>query len=164
MLETRKTMTVAFEAIKITLDKCKNDVIMQPCNLELMYIEPRNGFDYAQFLDTDCTDLAFFLHDTFNLKIGAIRAIDQSNDADIDYSTVVHQFVYITDDLILDARGIDTREAMLRHFEDLSIYDDEDWHFIIEGRSEQNYDTDIQSYECFLALLESKLQIGLNKR
>ena len=167
MLEAGKTMTDVFEVIKITLDKCNNGVTMiQPCNLEQMAIGTRDGFDYAQFLETDCTALAFFLHDTFNLKIGAIRAIDQDNDGDIDYSTVVHQFVYITDDLILDARGIDTKEAMLRYFEDLSIHDDENWHFIIDsdyqhspsGRSHQSNSKDIQSYKYFLALLMSEFK------
>jgi hypothetical protein len=159
---------------------CSNDKIIknvlngklkasQSCNLQLGKVASEN-FDYTKFIEDYshdmCTILAFWLHDTHNLKIGAIRAIDQNDEDDIDYETVVHQYVYLSDDLILDARGIDTEKAMLDYYRDTSLFDDEDWDFIVDEdyqhdaskKSCRDYDEHKDSFNHFLNLLGENLR------
>jgi len=112
-------------------------VIRTPCNIEQANLSTTdNSFNYRDFLEKfgheDCTMLAFYLYDTFQLKIGAIRAIDLSDPNDLDYDTIVHQFVTTPNGLVIDARGIDTIESMIAYYKEASIDDDEEWDFIVD--------------------------------
>jgi hypothetical protein len=171
-------MTAFFDTVKLIFGEIKQEKawMQQPCNLQQMTIENNSGFDYSQFLDDYghemCTMLAFYLHDHCNLKVGAIKAIDQNDEGDVDYQTIVHQFVYLTDDLVLDARGIDTEDAMLTYYEEKSLFDDEDWDFMVDSdyqhdpkeKSLRNYDDDMIAFNGFFALLDEKLKSQLKKQ
>lgn len=147
------------------------------CNLQDMAEElDHSQFDYNQFIQDYshdmCTILAFYLHDRFDFKIGAIRAIDQDDESDTDYETVVHQYVYLTDELILDARGIDSEKAMLDYYRETSLFDDEEWDFMIDenyahepsNKDLGDYDSeDADAFNSFLNLLGEKLKIKIDK-
>lgn len=116
--------------------------LKEPCNLQQNNSRTEtDGFNYEQFLDDyahgACDSLAFWLHDNYGLKIGAIRAIDMNDEDDTDYETVVHQFVYFEDktsgvQLLLDARGLDHERAMLDYYKETSLFDDEEWDFMMD--------------------------------
>jgi hypothetical protein len=80
--------------------------------------------------------------------------------------------VYLTDDLVLDARGIDTEDAMLIYYEEKSLFDDEDWDFMIDSdyqhdekeKSVRNYDDDLIAFDGFFALLDEKVKSQLKKQ
>lgn len=92
--------------------------------------------NYDDFLETyahdDCTILAYWLYDNYNIKLGAVRAIDMNDEEDDDYATVVHQFVVLPNDLIIDARGAGTEKDMLDYYREASIFDDEEWDFLVD--------------------------------
>ncbi len=151
----------------------KKEATPSVCNLQKHLVE--NGLPleekeaFALFLEEYghdmCDALAFWLHDHYDLKIGAIRAIDQNDEDDLDYETVVHQFVYLDDNLILDARGIDTERAMLDYYKESSVFDDEEWDFMIDENYQHDpkrrqyrvYDEHEEKFAHFLKLLDNKL-------
>lgn len=130
-------------------------------------------FDYEDFLETyaheDCTILAYWLYDNYNIKLGAVRAIDMNDEADDDYSTVVHQFVVLPNHLIIDARGAGTEKDMLDYYREASIFDDEEWDFLVDydykPATPKNGKRDFSEYEelfnKFMSLLNDCAEVNV---
>lgn len=139
----------------------------KPCNLLNNGNLESADFDYSDFLDRyaheDCTILAFYLHERFGFKIGVVRANDLNNSDDCGYETIVHQFAFLPNGLVLDARGIDTEAAMLEYYEEASLDDDEEWDFIVDREFchetvEGEYSDHEENFNQFLSLLSAQLE------
>lgn len=132
-----------------------------------------SDLDYGDFLEEyaheNCTVLAYWLYDNYDLKLGAIRAIDQNDEDDTDYETVVHQYVSLPNGLVLDARGIGTEKEMLMYYRDASVFDDEDWDFMVDDEYKaakpKNGKRDFSEFEDtfnkFMTLLSDCVEIAL---
>lgn len=139
----------------------------KPCNLLEIATLESGEFDYLSFVESyaheDCTVLAFYLHERLGLKIGVVRANDLNDPDDAGYETIVHQFVFLPNGLVLDARGIDTEAAMLEYYQEASIDDDEEWDFIVDREfcheaAEGEYSEHEESFTQFLDLLSAQLE------
>jgi hypothetical protein len=143
-------------------------VLQSDCILTVRDTE--SSFDHNKFVEDYshdmCTILTFWLHEKYDLKVGAILAINQDDEDDIDYDTIAHQYVYIGDHFILDARGISTERGMLEYYKEASVHDDEEWDLIIESNYEHDASRkgmrDFSEHEHlftkFLVLLNIKLE------
>lgn len=143
-------------------------MLQSDCLLASQDVE--SSFDHDKFVEDYahdmCTVLAFWLNEKCNLKIGAILAINQDDEDDVDYDTVAHQYVYINEGFVLDARGVCTEKDMLYYFKDAALHDVEDWDFIIDREYQHDASRkgmrDFSEHEHlfteFLVLLNIKLE------
>lgn len=132
-----------------------------------------SGLDYAKFIQDysheDCTFLAYWLYDNYGLKLGAVRAIDMNDESDDDYATVVHQFVVLPNELILDARGVGTERDMIYYYQEASVFDDEEWDFLVDydyepavpKNGKRNFDDFEGEFNKFISLLNDCIDVDL---